>query len=179
MKELSKLTELDIYGHNELNRISYDILSDLILVLESYKGKKIYTAEGKTTAKTPIEAHTPQDGKIGYSSINGNLYRSCTAYVNKSGSSLWLNVSLCFNGGDYNATPRSTAFTQYFKKELFLGTAKNQILEEVKTLDSIVKSYNLAEVLNIDKENEKIEEFNDLLNKAEHKQNEIPYFLRK
>jgi hypothetical protein len=176
MKNLSKITEIEIYANNELNRITYDILNDLIPTLESYKGKKIYTADGKITAKTPLEITPPADGKIGSSNYKGDLYRSTTAYINNSGSSLWLNISLCFNGGNYD---KNTSFAKYFKKEIYLGTMKTQILNEVKTLEYTAEIYNLGEILNIEKVNKKIEEFNDLINKAVQKQNEIPHYLRK
>lgn len=173
MKKLSKVKELDIYGNNELNRITYDILADIVPTLEKYKGMKIYTADGNLTAKTPIKIKTPENGKI-----NGH-YRSTSAYVNKSGSSLWLNVTICLNGGDYEAKPYSTAYTQYFKKEIYLGKLDGQILNEIKSLEYTTDIYSLLKILEIKEINEKIEEFNDLINQAEHKQNEIPHFLRK
>lgn len=173
MKKLSKVKELDIYGNNELNRITYDILADIVPTLEKYKGMKIYTADGNLTAKTPIKIKTPENGKI-----NGH-YRSTSAYVNKSGSSLWLNVTICLNGGDYEAKPYSTAYTQYFKKEIYLGKLDGQILNEIKSLEFTTDIYSLLKILDINEINEKIEEFNDLINQAEHKQNEIPHFLRK
>jgi hypothetical protein len=173
MEKLSKVKELDIYGNNELNRITYEILADIVPTLEKYKGMKLYTADGSLTAKTPIKIKTPENGQI-----NGH-YRSTSAYVNKSGSSLWLNVTICLNGGDYEAKPYSTAYTQYFKKEIYLGKLDGQILNEIKSLEYTTDIYSLLKILEIKEINEKIEEFNDLINQAEHKQNEIPHFLRK
>ena len=173
MKKLSKVKELDIYGNNELNRITYEILADIVPTLEKYKGMKLYTADGNLTAKTPIKIKTPENGQI-----DGH-YRSTSAYVNKSGSSLWLNVTICLNGGDYEAKPYSTAYTQYFKKEIYLGKLDGQILNEIKSLEYTTDIYSLLKILEIKEINEKIEEFNDLINQAEHKQNGIPHFLRK
>lgn len=173
MKNLTKVKILDIYANNELNRITYEILADIVPTLEKYKEMKLYTADGNLTAKTPIKIKTPENGQI-----DGH-YRSTSAYINKSGSSLWLNISVCYNGGDYQAEPYSTAYTQYFKKEIYLGRLEGQILKEVKSLEYTADIYNLLKILDINEINEKIEEFNDLINQAEHKQNEIPHFLRK
>jgi hypothetical protein len=173
MKNLSKVKSLDIYGNNELNRITYEILADIVPTLEKYKGMKLYTADGNLTAKTPLKITTPENGQI-----DGH-FRSISAYINKSGSSLWLKISLCLNGGSYEAKPYSTAYTQYFKKEIYLGRLDGQNLNEVKSLEFTADIYNLLKVLDINEVNEKIDQFNDLINQAEHKQNEIPHFLRK
>jgi hypothetical protein len=173
MKKLFKVKELDIYGNNELNRITYEILADIVPTLEKYKGMKLYTADGSLTAKTPIKIKTPENGQI-----NGH-YRSTSAYINKSGSSLWLNVTICLNGGDYEAKPYPTAYTQYFKKEIYLGKLNGQILDETKSLEFTTDIYNLLKILDINEINKKIEEFNNFMHQAEEKQNEIPHYLRK
>lgn len=173
MKELSKLKSLDVYGQNELNRIFNEILPDTLEQLKKHEGKKFYKTDGSRTEATKFEIKTPQDGKI-----DGH-HRITSAWLTRSASYLWLKLKISYNGGDYNARPYSTAYTQYFEKEIYLGKLDGQILKEVSNLETIQKDYELNRFFNIEEINQKISELNDLINQAQHKQNEIPYFFRK
>ena len=173
MKEFSKVTALDIYGQNELNRILNEILPDTLEQLKKHEGKKLYKADGNRTEATKFEIKTPENGKI-----DGHA-RTTTATLSRSSSYLWLKLKICYNGGDYQAVPRSTYYAQYFEKEVYLGKLNGQILEEVSTLETIQKDYNLNRIFNIEEINEKIQQYNDLLNQLSHKSNEIPYFFKK
>jgi hypothetical protein len=173
MKNLSKLKPLDIYGQNELNRISSEILTNLIPQFKKYINKKMYTADGKRTANTPLNIETPTDGHI-----DGH-YRNTSAYFSRSSSALWLKVKICYNGGDHYAKPHSTAYTQYFEREIYLGKLNGQNLEEIQEADQIIKTYNLGEIYDLEEINAQIEEFNDLLNQAQQKVNEIPFYFKK
>lgn len=173
MKELSKLKELDIYGQNQLNQIYLDILPEVLENLNKFKGKKMYKADGSRTEATKFEIKTPEKGKI-----DGH-FRSVQANIQKSVSALWLKLKICYNGGDYNARPISTAYTQYFEKEIYIGKLNGQNLEEVSTLETLERDYKLGTIYNLEQENARIEEFNALYKKLNSLSYEIPYFFKK
>ena len=172
MKEINNPTELTIYGNNELSRISCQILAQVIPQLESYTGKKIYTAEGKPAAKTPILID--QVAPIAYKAGKGET----TAYISNGGQSLWLKIKICLHGGKYADSPREigTNYTQYFERSYYIGEMQAQTLVKVETLEKIRQNYNF-EILSRDEISEQVRAYNTALETAEKLRKLLPNFL--
>lgn len=173
MKQINNPTELTIYGNNELRRVSSQILAQVIPQLESYTGKKIYTAEGKLMAKTPVLID--EVAPIPYKAGKGET----GAYISKSGSSLWLKVKICLHGGKYADSPREigTNYAQYFENYYYLGEMEAQTLTKVQTLEKIRENYSF-ETLSRDEISEQVRAYNAALETAENLRRLLPNFLK-
>ena len=173
MKEINNPTELTIYGHNELGRVSAQILAQVIPQLESYTGRKIYTAEGKPTAKAPVLIE--QVPPIPYKAGKGET----SAYISNSGNSLWLKVKICLHGGKYADSPREkgTNYAQYFENYYYIGEMQAQTLEKVQTLEKIRENYSF-ETLSRDEISEQVRAYNEAIQTAENLRRLLPNFLK-
>ncbi len=172
MKEINNPTELTIYGNNELSRVSAQILAQVIPQLESYTGKKIYTAEGKPAAKTPVLID--EVAPIPYKAGKGET----SAYISNSGQSLWLKVKICLHGGKYADSPREIGsnYTQYFERTYYIGEMKAQIITKAQTLEKIRQNYSF-EILSRDEISEQVRAYNTALETAEKLRRLLPNFL--
>lgn len=140
-------------GLSKLKVYSLEILNHILPQLELLKGVKIINMDGSKAKKNynikPYER--PND------SVN-NVYTSYQYYID-FGSSIWLNVKICINGGSYDD---NTAYTNYFEQSYYIGTMEQDgmTLKAVEPIEK-VKEYNILS-------SEYTEEgLNDLINQFE------------
>lgn len=124
--------DLQVHALNEVNRVLSAEVYNLFPQLEKYIGKKLFTADGSLTKKTPITLlkTVPNALPGGYAMLN---------YIHISGTDtgLWLKVSVCLNGGSYDIKP-NTAYCNYTDRDICIGNMENGIFmgTDQNTLDS-------------------------------------------
>lgn len=156
---------LDVHGNNELNRIALLLIACIYPQLLTYLGQKINTLNGKSKKFViNFDKIIPNICNI----TNKDFASNQLCYIDIDKYSIYLNVKLCFNGGEYE---NNTYYCQYFEKSIYLGDMENFTLLNLLSLNEITA--NLSNVINIDDEIEKIEKYVKLKNEADKIKNTI------
>lgn len=124
-KILSALTR-EIHGQNEINRIAYEIVLDLLPQVAKFIGKRVTTISGLAAKfkdgvliKKVLPVPVLEDHK----------FQIRSSYITERCNNLYLNVSICLYGGSYED---NTAYTSYFERTYCLGKVKDNLLESVE-----------------------------------------------
>lgn len=150
---------LEIHGKNEINRIGKEILTDLLPQLQKYVGIKIDTQKGFSSKfKYKILEPSVKPLEVGHFASLHNYYLDCGNF------DLKLKVKICLNGGKYED---KTYYCQYFDQVFYLGIMENLTLISLESLEKQIDYYSLNEVINLDNEISKIEEYKTLKKELE------------
>lgn len=164
MKDL----KLEITAKNALNKFCKEMLAKVLPQLPVYVGKKVFLADGGKAKNFIVDLQGEPDP------IAGMFVKTHRCYLTSEYGKMVLKISICLNGGSYEAKPFSTAFTKYIDRDIQLGECKDgQILGTLDTLDNIVKCYGFNQILDFDAELVKIKEYKALLRKAEEAKEKI------
>jgi len=144
--------EQKVHAINETNKLLEKNYNYLVLQLNEFVGKKIYTKTGDKTAKFKKEIQFLNEQPKQYGSDYAQLH-----YLNLNvvGKFLFLEISCCFKNDN------STCF--YESDNVYIGELKDDctVLKSVSFDNNenknIFKQYNVNEVRNILKRIEKIE----------------------
>ena len=151
--------ELEIHGRNELKRLLLVELNNIYPQLEKFVGHRISTQTGKSAKFN-----------ISFLRTKPNSFTDCdysqnhVTYLKDSGSSLWLYLKICLNGGKYE---NKTYYCDYFDEEIYIGKVENHILTSLDSLNDIINRSDLNMVINIDEEKEKIKKYKTLKTELE------------
>ena len=160
-----KNLNLRVHAANELNKVSKKELQSVLTQLEKYKGEKIYNIDNSLTKKTPVKhlKHIVKPFNRGHAITQ-------SIYLKNTGHSLWLNITVCLNGGSYED---KTNYCIYLKKSFYLGKLDNNILVDVENFDKLSENYNLSKRINSKTEQAKINKSIKLHKELENVRNSI------
>ena len=161
-----KNLKLRVHAKNQLNSIVIEELKNIIPQLKKYEGQKIVNSDGSICKKTPINyiRKNPVPFENGYSSNQ-------LTYLDFIGSSVWLKVSICLNGGKYEDETYYCIYcdTTVFICDLLKGNTPSKILD----VEEIIKNNNLSTDINEEIEASKIQKCKDLKNELNKLKNSI------
>ena len=95
----------------EVNRVASEIVTNLLPKLESLKGQKILKTDGSILAKY---AELLKIDKIEVKKYKGEYASMHYGYLECTGDSIWLKISLCFKADEHSCF--------YESKSIYLGS---------------------------------------------------------
>ena len=144
--------QVKVEGQKELNQIIMNTLAAILPALGAFLGKKICKADDTLvkvaeSIKDLIPKGTHPDNS-----------EFPLAYISCRGTAMFINFRICKSGGSYDVTP-STAYSEYFLREIYIADVPNTELELVKDYDEIISAYGLDKVIDVEAEEAKVKEY--------------------
>jgi hypothetical protein len=129
--------KLKIEGYNKINALTMAEIINIVPQLQKYIGTKINTLNGKS--------------KKFIINFTGNFNHHC--YFDISNHSIWLKTSI--------SLPVPPHSCEYFKKEIYLGEMKSDILISVNPIVNIIQDWKLDIVETMDNVLSQIKEYKE------------------